>query len=476
MHKPIQIKHLSFSLPNKTCFSDFSTDIHYGDKIAIIGRNGSGKTTLLNMILGNIEPTDGEVRLPSDIQYSYIPQFITEYNNLSGGEIFNKALGRAIAEKPDLLILDEPTNNLDRKSRKGLMQMIKNYLGTVIVVSHDTELIRNCINTLWHIDNEKIQIFTGSYDDYMQTKFNHKLSIERKLLQLRKHKVEMHEKLMDAQVRIAKSKEHGKKNIANNKLSKMAAHAKINKADKFQGKSLQNISYTKQTLTSQLEELNLPENILPKFNIATQKSDIGYPIIKIRKGAIGYNPDNMIVSNINFTLYSRDRLAIIGNNGSGKSTFIKAILNAPSVYKTGEWDINLYYKIAYFDQHYTSLDNHLTVLEYIAQLIPHWTHQEIRKYLHDFLFRKNEEVNKLIANLSGGEKARVLLAYIAIANPDVLILDEITNNIDLETKEHIINVIKNYLGTVIVISHDEDFLKAIGINSRYEIGIYSEFR
>ena len=184
---------------------------------------------------------------------------------------------------------------------------------------------------------------------------------------------------------------------------------------------------------------------------------------------MGYSENQPILSGIILSLGSGERLAITGDNGSGKSTLIKAILGDESVCKTGEWHVIKREDIGYLDQHYSTIYPDKTVLETIADLVPAWPHSEVRRHLNDFLFRKNEEVNALVSTLSGGEKARLSLAQIAAKTPKLLILDEITNNLDLETKEHVVQVLKAYPGAMIVISHEADFLEEIGVNYYLEI-------
>ena len=162
-------------------------------------------------------------------------------------------------------------------------------------------------------------------------------------------------------------------------------------------------------------------------------------------------------------------MAITGDNGSGKSTLIKAILGDESVHKTGDWYVIKRENIGYLDQHYGTLNPHKTAFETIAALVPHLPHTEIRRHLNDFLFRKNEEVNALVSTLSGGEKARLSLAQIAAKTPKLLILDEITNNLDLETKEHVVQVLREFPGAMIVIFHEADFLKEIGISEVVDV-------
>jgi ATPase subunit of ABC transporter with duplicated ATPase domains len=453
-YKPISLNNLSLEFPHKTCFTDFSVTINYGDHIAIIGRNGSGKSSLLNML---------RVK-SSDIIIGYVPQIIEEFGSSSGGQRFNSALTKELSKHPDILMLDEPTNHLDLKNRRSLMRSLKSFYGTLIIVSHDVELLKNSIDKFWHIDNGKIAIFSGNYDDYMRDIKLKRNSIEIELARLDRQKKDMHQALMQEQHRAAKSKLKGQKSIDNRKWPTITSKAKALNAQETSGKKKLAIDQKKQYLQHQLKEMRLPEIILPKFSISS--SDIGNAsVLDITNGGAGYLEP--ILNNINLNLYAGDRLAIKGDNGSGKTTLIKAILAETQVTRTGDWYVTE--DIGYLDQHYNNLDFDKTVFENMASIAPNWQPQEIRRHLNDFLFRKNEEVNTIAQNLSGGEKVKLSLALIAAKTPKLLILDEITNNLDLETRQHVIEVLKEYPGSVLVISHDEDFLEEIGIEDFYVI-------
>lgn len=468
IHKPIQIKELELSFPHKTCFEDFNVTINYGNRIAVIGRNGSGKSTLLKILLGNFEATSGDVKVPQDAVIGYIPQIIDEFGYSSGGERFNEAMTKALSLHPNILLLDEPTNHLDRHNRKSLMRMLQNYSGTLIIVSHDTELLRNYIHSFWHIDNGKVQVFSGNYDDYIENIKLKRTAIEQELTKLEHQKKDTHKRLMQEQQKAAKSKSKGTKNIENNKWTKMTANFRVMKAEKSQGKNLKDIANTKNKLNLQLEEIRLPEVITPKFHL--NSSDFkNRVLVQITGGSIGYKPHQPVISNINFTVSSGEHIAIIGDNVSGKTTLIKAIIGDKSLYKEGEWLVVSRNDIGYLDQHYSTLEPDKSVFEIIKDIMPNRSHAEIRNHLNDFLFRKNEEVNNKVSKLSGGEKARLSLAQIAACTPKLLILDEITNNLDLETRQHIIQILKSYPGAMIVISHDADFLQEIAIENFLKI-------
>ncbi len=473
IHKPIQIKNLSLSLPHKICFENFNISINYGSRIAIIGRNGSGKTTLLKILQGNIEPTSGTIECSDDVVFGYVPQAIENFSNLSGGQSLNKSITKALSFDPNVLLLDEPTNHLDLQNRKSLMLMLKSYHGTLIVVSHNTELLRNCISTLWHIDNEHIHVFSGNYDDYIREIGIHRTSIEYKLLRLDRQKKDMHDALMNEQKRASKSKAKGKKSIAQSKWPTVVSTAKASRAQETSGNKKSAIDNKKQYLTAQLRDMMIPEIIIPKFSIPSENIRDSM-ILSISDASVSYKNQNSIISikiiaNINFSLRSKERIAIQGDNASGKSTLIKAVLGNDSVIKNGNWVIPKLENIGYLDQHYSTLLTEKTVLETIAELVPNWSHLEVRRHLNDFLFRKNDEVKSKVSSLSGGEKARLSLAQIAAITPKLLILDEITNNLDLETRNHTIEVLKSYPGAMIIISHDRDFLKEVGINDYYQV-------
>lgn len=465
IHKPIQIKHLTLSLPHKLCFADFNATIHHGNKIALMGRNGSGKSTLLAM-LAHIKPvSDGSIQMPSDVVVGYVPQIINAHETHSGGERFNKALTQALSHDPNLLLLDEPTNHLDRRNRTNLMRMLRAYTGTLIVVTHDPELIRNCTDILWHIDNHKITSFSGNYDAYLKTLQTKRTHIEQQLAIFERQKKETHQQLMKEQQRAAKSKAHGEKKYAGDTIALRSAQGR---GERTHNKNRKNIHETKQELTEQLAQLRMPEIIVPTFHI-TSGSISSRALLSVREGTVGYQPHEPVVTRILLTLQGQSRIALNGDNGSGKSTIIKAVLGDTAVYKRGDWQLPPKASIGYLDQQYSTLNAQETVIESLQALVPTWSHAELRRHLNDFLFRKNEEITMRIAHLSGGEKARLSLAHIAARTPALLILDEITNNIDLETRDHIVNVLKDYPGALLVISHDADFLEEIAIVDYYEI-------
>lgn len=179
MHKPITIQALGLSFPHKSCFQNFTATIRYGDRIAIIGNNGVGKSTLLKMLAGQFEPQEGSILMPPEVRIGLLPQMILDYEALSGGERLNQALTEILARAPDCLLLDEPTNHLDLRNRRALLRMLMGFSGTLIVVSHDLELLRS-IDIIWHIDQGYVQVFKGKYDDYRRQLLQQRSELEKK--------------------------------------------------------------------------------------------------------------------------------------------------------------------------------------------------------------------------------------------------------------------------------------------------------
>jgi ATPase subunit of ABC transporter with duplicated ATPase domains len=466
--KPIQIKNLSLLLPHKDCFSDFSTDIYHGSRIAIIGENGSGKSSLIKMLQGIIEPPAGQIRIPENTVIGYVPQIIEEFADLSGGQRLNKSLSQALALDPDILLLDEPTNHLDLNNKKSLMRWLRSYTGTLIIVSHDLELLRNHIDILWHVSDGKIEVFSGNYDDYMREIAIKRAATQQKLSDLNYQRKDAHQSLMREQQRAKNSRRQGEKSISQRKWPTVVSNAKADRAAATSGKKKKAINHQKEELIEQLSELRLPEIIKPKFCLNTE--NIGLKtLISISDGIIYYQENQIILQSINFLLNSNGKIAINGDNASGKSSLIKAILSDPKITKLGDWTTPKITDIGYLDQHYNNLESSKTVFETIQDTNPNWSNSQIRCHLNDFLFKKNEEINNQTSNLSGGEKARLSLAKIAAKTPKLLILDEITNNLDLKTRNHIVQILKEYPGSVIVISHDQDFLQEIGVRDFYQI-------
>lgn len=470
-HQPIRIDSLTISFGGKECINKpFNNTIYYGEKIGIIGRNGSGKSSLIKVLAGLNTLYDGDIIMPDDVVSGYIPQLIIDNDSqLSGGQRFNQQLSQVLSSHPNLLLLDEPTNHLDRHNRDALFGLLKRYRGTLIAITHDVELL-NFVDTIWHVANGGITVFNGSYSEYMLKQQQEWNNLTNTVKQLNYEKKQAHQQLMQEQQRASHSRRHGEKCIKEHKWATIKSTTKMGRGVTTAGKNNKRIEQNKQTVVAGLQELYVPEVIVPKFNLEAGQITASKTILSMENGTVSYLIKNTpILSNINLQIGATETVALLGVNGSGKSTLVKAILGDSSINKSGSWWCPSIDDIGYVDQHYSGLNAESTAVQLLQELMPKWSHAEIRNHLNTFLLRKNEEVNLAVKYLSGGEKVRLNLALIAAKPPKLLILDEITNNVDLETKEHLIQVLHEYPGSIILICHDQNFVDNLTIDSYYAI-------
>lgn len=461
------IHQLSLVYPEKICFEQFDANVYSCQRIAVVGNNGCGKTSLLRMLAGIVPVIDGNIRFHQQVEVDYVPQIPEHFDGLSGSEHFQKALSQALASQPELLILDEPTNHLDVDNKKNLLQFLQYYPGTLIVASHDSQLLSTLPDCLWSINHGKVELFDGQYKDFLQRREMQYAKLTQQLASLEKDKRAVHNQLMKEQTRAKSAKEMGKKSIQKRKWPTIVSHAKMHRASMTSGKKGKKLSDKRQEVLAQINALDRPELIEPKFHLSagvlTDKS-----VVTIKDGRIGY-PEKKLPHEINFQLSAQARIAIMGKNGSGKSTFIKAIMHHSAVLREGDWLVPVPQDIGYLDQNYQQLIDNDTVLSTLERLRPDWCHQQHRSHLNDFLFKSNHVVHQMVSSLSGGEKVRLSLAQIAARPPKLLIADELTNNLDATTRDHVIQCLQAYPGPMIVVSHDEDFLERININEHYHL-------
>lgn len=461
----VTLKNLELSLPHKTCFHDFSQNIHFGQRIGIIGRNGRGKSSLLQLIASGDTLVTGEISFAHQCIATYVPQLV-QHEGKSGGEAFISLIAECLREHPEILLLDEPTNHLDQANRRYLFRELDNYTGTLIFVSHDEELLSRYAEAIWSFEHEKIVVFDGGFDEYQKHKAGLLARLQQHKSDLKASKSQMHDKLMREQTRAANSRRAGEKSIDNRKWPTVTSHAKARRAEKTSGKKKSDIAEKKEQIEYELSQLHIHEEIKYKFELAAKVG--GHTsIISIQDGQIGY--DKIVAHGIFLELGRGDRIHLKGKNGSGKTTLLKCITGSKELIKGGKWQLPNLCDIGYLDQYYRNLPEKKTVLELVHDVRPEWDMQQVREHLNSFLFRKNEEVCTQANTLSYGEKARLSLALIAARPPRLLILDEITNNLDLDAKEHVSEVLKYYPGAMIIVSHDPEFVKRIGVDQ--ELGL-----
>lgn len=506
----ISVNNLSLYFGGQDVFNDISFMVNKGDKIGLVGKNGAGKSTLLNVLSKDLTPNSGNISIPNGMIIGYLTQdidfedgrtvieeaqtafdylnsiksrldvvdkelnertdyetnsyldLISEYNDLeeryrmsggndvqaemnqvltglgftsydfnrqttefSGGWRMRIELAKILLKKPNILLLDEPTNHLDIESIIWLENWLSKYIGAILLVSHDKFFLDSITNRTIEVSFAKINDYKASYTKY---------------LDLRKDRIEK-------QIQAKKNQD---KFISETKVLINKFRAKKNKAA------------FAQTLITKLERLEI---------IHVEKEDVGsmqfrFPpaphsgklSLEINDVSKSYN-DLKVLSNIDLQVIKGDKLAFVGKNGEGKSTLAKMIVR--DIEFEGEIKLGHQIKIGYYAQNQADfLDENLTVLETIENAVTEHTKSNVRTILGSFLF-SNDDVSKKVKVLSGGERARVALCKLLLEPYNLLVMDEPTNHLDINSKALLKKALLNYDGSLIVVSHDREFLQGL---------------
>ncbi|MFN6540590.1 MAG: ribosomal protection-like ABC-F family protein [Nostoc sp. EkiNYC01] len=500
-------ENLAYELSlERTLFQKVQVSIEAGDSIALVGSNGVGKSTLLKIIAGQITPSTGSVsrhgvvyylpqistirqEIKSDTVLNFLTSISDEWwdieqilqtefktnldlylpiTNLSGGELTKLFLAIGLAQKPNLLLLDEPTNHMDLQALESLKEFLLNFTGAYVIVSHKPFFLDQVTNVTWELTPVGLKVYGGNFSDYREQK---KIELE---AALRSHEVARKElkrtqaAAMQEQQRAAQAQRNGRAKFLDGSIDRTAAGAMKRKAEISAGiaknkheaavaKANQKVADTK-VKTTKVTSIQLEE-----------KSQKHRNLIDIQ-GANLRVSERVLLHNIQLHVSSGDRLAIVGANGSGKSSLVKAILgreNQVAVLESGEVLLAPTMKAIYLDQTYELVNRQYTILENMQAANPNLNYQLLRQQLGHFLF-KYDDVHKSASVLSGGELARLAIAMISISEIDLLILDEPTNNLDIQTVEQMVVGINDYQGAIWVISHDLDFLRRINITQSFK--------
>lgn len=527
----LTLQNISYTHPNKDLlFSDINLTVKNHEKTALIGNNGVGKSTLLKIIADELQPTYGQISVETEPYY--VPQIFGQFNHLniaqvlriedklnalkailngdtseenfnllnddwtiedrctealnywqlndfdlsqkmemlSGGQKTKVFLAGISIHQPELVLLDEPSNHLDIASRQLLYDFVQTTKSVLIIVSHDRKLL-NLLNSVCELSKHGIKVYGGNYDFYKGQKQieNNALNqdIQSKEKALRKAKEKERETLERQQKLDSRGKgKQEKSGIARIMMNTLRNNAE-NSTSKLKSVHAEKIG----GLSQDLQELrsSLPDIDKMKFgfdNSALHKGKILFTATDIY---FGYDNKPLWQDNLNFQITSGERIALKGKNGSGKTTLINLILGniepqIGTIYRAEN-------KSVYIDQDYSLLNNQLKVYEQAQQFNTSALQEhEIKIRLNRFLFTKDDWDKPCIA-LSGGERMSLLLCCLTInsKSPDIIILDEPTNNLDIQNVEILTTAINEYQGTLIVISHDETFLEQINIERTIEL-------
>lgn len=343
------------------------------------------------------------------------------------------ALGAILFQEPDLLLLDEPTNHLDLETSDWLIDFLKSYPKTFMLISHDRDFLNSTVNEIFHLKNKKISRYSGDFDTFLDT-----YALKQKNAQEYNAKMEAKRKHMMAFVE---------------KLG-----AKATKAKQAQSR-LKMISKMKFIPVEQ-------DDPTVAFNFPEPNPILSSNILSFEKVHLGYG-EKSVLKHISGTIMSDDRIAIVGANGNGKTTLAR-FLAGELKQKKGSREANSKLKVGFYRQDIIeNLDLKSSLVSYLSSIAPSMSEQQIRAHLGRFGF-SNDKVFQTIKDLSGGERARLVFAGLTTDAPNLLVLDEPTNNLDLEMRESLISAINDYAGAVILITHDRHFLNRV-VNSIYVV-------
>jgi ATPase subunit of ABC transporter with duplicated ATPase domains len=519
------LQEVTYIHPNRDLlFANINLIINKQEKIALIGNNGVGKSTLLKILAGNLHPTSGFVKAGS--KPYYVPQIFGQYNDysiaqalqvedklnalkeildgnvtdenmtlldddwaieerckeafmhwkledldlsqkmgvLSGGQKTKVFLAGISIHRPEIVLLDEPSNHLDHFSRSILYNYIKATTNTLIVVSHDRTLL-NLLNTVCELSKRGITIYGGNYDFYTEQKIiesdalNQDLKSKEKAL--RKAKETERESLERQQKLDARGKKKQEKAGVPTIFMKTLKNNAEKSTSRMKGVHTEKVGAISLELNQLRKEL--PDMDKMKMDFDNSALYRGKLLITAKDVNFGYGNQLLWKQTLNFQITSGEHIVVKGLNGSGKTTLIKMILGELEP-RSGIID-RAGVKAIYIDQDYSLIDNKLSVYEQAQQYNSGILQEhDIKIRLNRFLFTK-EYWDKPCKALSGGEKMRLMLCSLTISNhaPDIIVLDEPTNNLDIQNIEILTSAINQYKGTLIVVSHDEYFLKQINV-------------
>ena len=502
----LNVSHIYKSFGEDKIISDATFTVDDGSKVAIVGNNGTGKSTLLKIIVGDMPADEGEVTLRKDATFGYLAQYQEDHfgtnildtvlnaredllgmekrlgemeaqmsdiahgemeafmesyhkiqhqfdllggytfrseaigilkglgfegddlsksmNELSGGQKTRVSLGRLLASAPDLLLLDEPINHLDLNSIIWLEGYLSSYKGAVIIVAHDRYFLDKIVDHVVDLSYGRTSTYVGNYTAFSEQKALFQLTYER-------------------------SYEKQQKEIEHQK-------AVIEKLQSFNREKSIKRAESRKKLLDKMDVMDAPDKESDSMRIVLEiEKESGNDVLDFSHVSKSYD-NQLIFSDLSFEVHKGDKIAILGDNGTGKTTILKCI-NGLTDFETGEIRFGSNVSVGYYDQEQQGLSDTKTIFSEIHDDYPYLTETKVRNTLAAFMFT-DDDVFKRIGDLSGGERGRVALAKLMLSKSNFLILDEPTNHLDMDSKERLEDALNNYDGTLLYVSHDRYFV------------------
>ncbi|MFK3936928.1 ribosomal protection-like ABC-F family protein [Alkalihalobacillus sp. NPDC078783] len=457
----LKIDHLEKSFGGRTMFRIETLSLYNQERVGVVGRNGAGKSTLLSVLAGTAKQDSGQVERYGTI--AYVPQLgganqdirsdlhgkwrLANQSEASGGEKTRRKIAQALSSDAHILIADEPTSHLDVSGIRQLETELHAFKGAILLTSHDKDFLNKLCTTIWEIDEGKVTVYEGNYDAYLSQK---QLEKEKGYKEHQEYMTERN-RLMEAAKKL-KAKSDGIKKAPNRMGN---SEARLHKRSSgVQKAKLNRSAEAMETRAQKLEKKEKPMEIEPiVFNLADFPDLHSKRVVQFLDCTVNVG-DRTLVGKVTGEVERGSRLAITGGNGTGKTTLLKMVVDRSERLRVAQPA-----KIGFFSQHQENLNDQRSILINVMEDSP-YEETFVRKVLARLAF-KRDDVFKNVSVLSGGERIRVSMAKVFLSDVNLLILDEPTNYLDLDTKESLTEILLAYPGTILFVSHDRSFVSAL---------------